>query len=290
MRNRSHTVPLSVSLFLPVLALLFGACVENPFESPSEVQSPPRSIRGSVILSSGGEHDGAMIWLEGFSVSTRTDQSGAFQLSLPPPSAQGASGGANGAFTAWYYLANYRLRTTRVAVRNGYFVFPNDDFDEQGFARDPMLLQQLFSVATTLSKTRIRQRETTLMNVTVKMAASLSPVNVYYPRRVTGTEGPLIFHNLSNGEVKVLRSVVGGTEPYENVMVGLNGYERTYLVTIPRDTLSVGVYEIVPFILYRDQSVPVELLQSIGKNVETPSADYLRLPFRRSTARLHVDE
>ncbi len=52
--------------------------------------------------------------------------------------------------------------------------------------------------------------------------------------------------------------------------------------------LSVGQYEIIPYIVVNQNKIPQELLESLGSNVQSLSFEYLNLPFKRDGGYLKV--
>lgn len=278
----------SLSLFALLLTI---GCRENPLDSESDVITPPRTLKGEVRIREQADDAGAYVWLESFNLGTATKADGSFSISLPSPSAQGTPGGVTGAFQLYYYIGNYRLDDSRIATLNGQFVLPNNEFDKNGKLFSPRELRQMFAIQTEVGKNSISSSRNELLNVVVDLwSIDAGVVKVFYPRRVGNTEGPLLFHHIESGDVAILSSVVGGTSMTDYVDVGAKGIvSRVMLVTVPANTLKPGVYEIIPYLLYNEQTIPPALFSSLGKHVLELHPEYIRIPFKRIGGRLVVE-
>lgn len=272
-----------------ILAILCVAgCTDNPFESTPTIAASKREVHGRVRLTGTDDNSGVYVWMQGFDLATATDPDGNFTLTLPPPETQGPAGGADGVYTLYTFLGNYRLKSVRTAVRDGQFIFPTDDIDERGEIREELLMQELFSINMNLSRTQIEADSPRTITVQVELQSDVPPVEVYYPRMLAGIEGPMLLHNLKTGEVDLYSSVVTGVEVQDYVQVGTIPYTRSMLLIIPKYRLQAGSYEIIPYLLPRDQYIPLPLLNSLGDHVGDFNADYVYYPFRREGGILTV--
>ncbi|MDT8323319.1 MAG: hypothetical protein RRA94_04330 [Bacteroidota bacterium] len=273
-------------LFL-LLPLLLAGCTDNPFESAPAIAPSQRTVRGTVQLSNTSDHSGVYVWLEEFDLSTTTGSDGNFSLTLPPPAAQGG-GGVSGVFRLWTFLGNYNIRSVRIAVKDGSFVYPSTAVDENGRLREALFMQQRFSFATTLSMTRIEADSPRFISMQVELRAPAAPSDVYFPRMVNGVEGPVFLRNLESGQVKLFSTTVTGIEVNDYVRVADVAYVRSMLLSIPKYSLQAGQYEVVPYLLPRGMSIPSTLLNSLGEDVTGLNPSYLSYPFRREGGRLDV--
>ena len=149
-------------------------------------------------------------------------------------------------------------------------------------------MQQQFSITTDLSLTRIEADSPRFISVQVTLASDAPPVDVLYPRMVDGVEGPMLLRNLATGEVRMFSTTVTGVEVNDYVRVGTLPYVRSMLLTIPKNTLPAGQYELIPYLLPRGQSIPVDLLDSIGEDISSFGPGYVSYPLRRQGGRLDV--
>ena len=227
-----HRRPSLVVVFL--LALLTQACTDNPFEDSTPVGNSQRRVSGTVRLSDRDNHGGAYIWLEGFDLSTVSRADGGFSLTLPPAAAQSTPGGNDGVFRIHAYLGNYRLQRVPTAVHQGVFSFPSDQIDADGRIREEIFLQQMFSINTTLSRSRIEADSPRVITLTVTLKSPIPPMEVYYPRMVAGIEGPVLIHNVQTGESEIYRTTVTGVEVSDYIELGPVAYARSMILSIPR--------------------------------------------------------
>ncbi len=289
--SASTKLPLLTALLLTGV-LLGGAalpgCTDNPFESTPTIEASQREIHGTVRLSDGGDPSGIYVWMQGFDIATTTDPDGKFTVTLPPPEAQGPAGGADGVYSLYTFLGNYRLRSVRSAVRDGAFIFPTDDINERGEINEQLVMQQLFSISTNLSRTHIEADSPRTIAVQVELRSDVPPVEVYFPSMLQGIEGPVLLHNLGTGEVDIYPTVVTGVEIQNYVQLGPIPYTRSLLLIIPKYKLQAGTYEVIPYLLPRVQSIPIPLLNSLGNDVAALSENYVYYPFRRDGGILTV--
>lgn len=280
-------MPMLFGVLLLAGAMMTG-CTDNPFESTPTIEASEREVRGIVRLSDGGDPSGIYIWMQGFDIATTTGPDGEFTVTLPPPEAQGPAGGVDGVYTLYSFLGNYRLRSVRTAVREGAFVFPTDDISEDGEIREELLMQQLFSISTSLNRTHIEADSPRTITIQVELRSDVPPVEVFFPRMLQGIEGPVLLHNLGTGEVDIYPTVVTGVEIQDYVQLGPTPYTRSMLLIIPKYKLQAGMYEIIPYLLPRMQSVPIPLLNSLGNDVGALNENYVYYPFRREGGILTV--
>jgi hypothetical protein len=271
-------------------ALVFAAaCTDNPLESDPTVAATKRRIHGVVRLSDRQNHSGAYIWMEGFDIGTVSNADGSFSLTLPLAEAQGTPGGSSGVYSVYSFLGNYRMQTIKTAVRDGSFVFPGTDVDENGNLRDELFMQELFSITTSLNRSTIEADSLRVLNLEVTLRSSIPPVEVYFPRMVGSIEGPVLVHNLGTGEVEIFHSTITGVEISDDVEIGPTPFTRSMILIIPKYTLKAGEYEIIPYMLPRGQSVPLRLLNSLGTDISALGKSYVFYPLLRNGGRLRVE-
>lgn len=268
--------------------VLLTGCTDNPFESTPTIKASDREIHGNVRLSDGGDPSGIYIWMQGFDIATTPGADGKFTITLPPPEVQGPAGGADGVYSLYAFLGNYRLRSVRAAVRDGAFVFPTEEIDERGEIHEELLMQQLFSINIVLSRTHIKADSPRTITVQVKLRSDVPPVEIFFPRMLQGIEGPVLLHNLTTGAVDIYSTFVTGVEIQDYVQLGPTTYTRSLLLIIPKHKLQAGVYEIIPYLLPRVQSIPIPLLNSLGTDVGALNEHYVYYPFRREGGILTV--
>lgn len=279
------------SSILPVLCVLFAigtGCTDNPFESDTAVQPSDRTLSGTVRLSDAEDHSGVYVWMEGFDIATTTDTDGRFSLTLPPPSSQTSGGGVDGIYNVYTFLGNYRLQRVRTAVREGAFVFPSSAISESGEVFEPILLQQKIDIEINLDKTHIEADSPRFITMDVALSTTSQPSTAYFPRMYGEIEGPVLLHNLRTGEVVIYSTVVVGVDLMDYVSLGPVPYTRRLLLNIPKYALKAGLYEVLPYIVAKNEPIPLHLLNSLGEEVTALSEQYVFYPLRRKGSILHV--
>ncbi len=278
----------SIWLVLFTSVLLTGGCTDNPFEGDATIQAGDRTISGVVQLSDSDDHSGVYVWMEGFDIATTTDAEGRFSLTLPPPSSQTSGGGVDGIFNVYTFLGNYRLQRTRTAVRDGAFVFPSTDIDDAGRIVEPILLLQKIDIQIDLDRTHIEADSPRFIAVEVQLKSNAQPSTAYFPRMYGRIEGPILLHNLRTGKVEIYSTTVVGIDMTDHVSLGPVPYKRTLLLNIPKYALKAGIYEVLPFIVAKNEVIPLHLLNSLGVDVTALSEEYVFYPLRRKSGLLHV--
>lgn len=277
MKFSKLTTPISVAAFC---TLLTYSCTSNPFGS-NEISGGPSTITGTVSLGSNSSSTGAYVWLDGLGVGTKTDENGRFSLALPPPSAQGNSNGTTGTFDLYYYVANFRLNRTELATRNGFFVLPNQEFDEKGELHLTKSLFQFLTITTEIQPCSLQVGLGGLMTARFILEAKTDSVTVFFPGQVDQYLYPVLLHNLQTGQLFIKDANLTGVAGDDWLVVGRQPYSRRVLVSLRGNTLPRGEYQVIPYLLVRHDQVPAELLTSLGKNVEALGPEYLKIPFVR---------
>jgi hypothetical protein len=279
--------PIGARLAGAALLLLFG-CRDNPFEDAATVAPPGRTLSGTIHLPDQTTHEGVYVWLDGLGVGTSTDKEGRFTLTLPSAEQLGGGAPVNGVFPMYYYLGNYAIASSRIAIRNGLLALPTTEFDEQGAMREPRDLTPLFTIETTLSLKSIEKDSLRFITIHVRMRTPGGSVHVYYPRKVNNVEGPIFFRNIETGNVILLSALVNGWVPSDETDIGPVWSERIYALTVQKSTFPMGLYEVIPYLLYKAQYVPPSLFNSLGTKVQELVKDFVRIPYRRQGDLLRV--
>jgi len=284
---------------LPTLfsLLLLISCSGNPF-GESEIAAPDRVLSGRVRLNESDSAAGVYVWLEGFSLSTWSDQAGRFELKLPP--GQVGGGNVTGIFKLYYYLANYDLKTTDILVRDGVLLQPQPALDAEGELLQPVNLREKLKIDTAiqpnyLSNSRIRVvagKTNFLLKVEVSIQATRGPVVVFFPKAVNSVVAPVIFKNTKTGESKVIASTIAGIGDTDIATIDRLPRIRTLAVPLFPDDLVPGDYEIIPYLLIKDPEIPDKLIESLGSNALELGDGYLKVPFVRQGSHrlLHVQQ
>ena len=276
---------------LLALALLpfyfFDGCTSSPL-GENQLSLGKRQLKGSVLLSDGVTPSDIYVWLDGFNIGTRTDETGHFNLTLPAPASQ-SGGGISGAFHIYYYLANYSLDSTLVGINKGEFIFGQNGVSSKGELLSPIRLSRKLKITTTAVPTFISVEELVmgtprLVAVSIKLEAGDDPVTVIFPKQSGDILGPIIFKNTETNEVVFLSSTITGIPSPDNLTLQNSELVRLIAVPMSPNLMPFGQYEIIPFLYVEDGNVPDELIQSLGDSAFSLTTDFLNLPMKRNTA------
>ena len=102
-------------ILLPLILIL--TCSKNPFSDGKVNNAQQIKIEGTATLSDHGIEENIFVWLEGFQVSTWTDKNGNFKLTLPEIPTNNDN--LNGIYKIYYYVANYKIKTSSITIING---------------------------------------------------------------------------------------------------------------------------------------------------------------------------
>ncbi|RMD98666.1 MAG: hypothetical protein D6814_07080 [Calditrichaeota bacterium] len=261
------------------LLLIAAGCSKSPFGN-SDIASAPSVISGQIALNSADDPAGVYVWLEGTALSTRTDAMGEYQFSLPA-SGNGLFNNIDGSFRLWFYVANYRLASAEVLIRDGQFVFSRGDVDAKGHLLRPHTLLKTLAIETAVSPAAVPSDYSGLISVDVALWALGDSVTVLFPKVVSGGFGALLLHHLDSDSVFVQNPNIDA----QSKLVAKVGEDRRHwemVFRIEPGMLPTGKYEIIPFLLIQQEDLPPELIRSLGEHVEEFGASYLKIPFKRS--------
>ncbi len=271
---RLYAIPMVVG----VTALLFCGCTSNPF-GDDDIGAGARAMSGKVLLNDGANPGGIYVWLETFNIGTSTDNSGEFKLTLPPPAAQGGGGEIDGAFSLYFFVANYQAATAQTVTRGGEFIFDQGDINAKGELKTIRSLKKKLRIETQVDPSPVPSNYQFRIGVQVTLQATIDSATVLMPS-VGGLLNTLYFRNVKTGAVHLYESIVNA--PVERLLIGREPFSRTVTFSLNQiPGLTVGSYEIIPHLLVVHSDVPSALITSIAPNTQSPGANYLKLPFRR---------
>ncbi len=265
----------SVLIFL--FSLLFRLnCSKNTLFK-TEVNSTDRqTVIGTLKLSDNSDPDGIYIWLENIGVSAFTDDSGKFELLLPPAQSQ-PGGGINGQFRLFYYVSNYDISYSSVFLAKGSFVFNQGDINENGSILKPVVLKKIIDINTSTSP-RILPPSVFLTIYITLTTTSPSSVKVESYKDYYGMIRAVFFKKIGDPPEKaeiIQEHDIPGTE----YIKGTADWGMFYGNSI--QFLSPGEYEVIPYIRIIQNEIPVELIRSLGENADKLHRDFLKLPTKQ---------
>ena len=277
-------------IFFLLSIFVFSACTGNPF-SDDEISTGNRQISGKVEVSGNQNPEGVYVWLEGFDIGTFTDQDGEFEITLP--SAAQNSGGAAGILDLYYYLANYKLTTTELTVRNGEFIFANGEVNNEGELHRPKFIPRILDISTMLTPSTANADISIFMKVEIVLSSDTDSVNVFYPRETFNGPNkliaPLFVKNLQTGTAFHVETTLVGINKEDLITIERGRpFVRTMILSMDKGVLSEGQYEIIPYLRVSQPDVPAELLNNLIEDIDSFGLDYLNVPFLRTPGVLSV--
>lgn len=273
-----------LSLVAAAFNLIYG-CISNPF-GDDKISEEKRKISGVARLADQSNAKGIMVWMAGFNISTLTDESGGFEMTLPPKASQGSTGGLSGIFNMYFFVANYLLDSAQVVVQNGAFLYGRGDVNKDGKLSAPRSLRRFLRLSTALLPPSVEKNFVNRIGVNVTLEAIIDSATVVFPRSVGGFLGAVIFKRVGSDELLIYEPVAGANTR-DVVVVGKVSINRLAVFTLQQLSLQPGQYEVIPYLLIRHEALPPGLLASLGA-VESLSPAYLNLPFRREGGQFEV--
>jgi hypothetical protein len=282
-------------LIVLCLTVLFHLkCTENPFFDDDKIPSGGAEIRGSVKLNDEQSSDGVFVWLQGFNIGSFTDDHGNFKIELPPVSSQ-INAGVSGIFNLYFYVANYKVDTSKVFIRSGEVVFSKADINKKGELSSVKELCKLLHITTSVEPSIVRKDYKGEINVTVILQAVVELVDVLLLLKIVETGERVDL--MAGGFLRRIDSDQWCTEALDvtslkSVSEPIGFKARSWKMVFNKKiaNLSIGQYEIIPYIVVNQNSIPQELFDSLGSNVQSLSFEYLNLPFKREGGYLEVIE
>ena len=286
--SRRATVYWVIVTFLPIL----GGCTGNPF-GQDEISIGRRQISGRVVLSDGSSPKGVYVWLQGYDLTTQTDENGDFQVLLPlQPKQEGVSGQIE-QDTLYFYLANYLLETAAVMIVKGEFLYSRAAVDKDGNA-GTMEMRRFLRIITDVEPSVVQSNFSELIAVRTTLQAETNCATVGIPK-IPGVdrqsdEGPLgaiLLRKLSTDEIQIVEAYPD-EEGSAVVRVCSNPFFTTLRFDATTVQLSAGEYEVIPYLWVNPEGVPARLLEIASLPFNGLDANYLNKPMRREGGRFEV--
>lgn len=287
MNFNKNIIPFAACLICVVTLTL--SCTSNPFSSDQEIKNI--KLSGQVRLSDGLSPDSVYIWLEGFNLGTYTDSSGKFSILLPSPEAQGYGKGYNGEMFLYFYAANYRLDSSTVSFANGKLAKVQQDVNENGSLKELKTLLSLLQINTSIFPSVVHLDEHAPVKVVVKLKAFQYPLQVNYKGLMTKfgiIKTGMVFKSVIDPEINSVFTDLRGSK---KLMYNFSSYQQEewrYNFILNTNELLPGGYSVFPYIIIPQENVPLQLMESIGNNIEEFGMGYLKLPMKRTDGLFEV--
>lgn len=270
-----------------MLALVFASgCTHNPFGGDDEI-SAKRTVGGQVNLEQSENSGGLYIWLEGIDTGTFTDGEGNFQLTLPPPASQ-PGGGFTGTANLYFYMANFRMDTTKLILRNGEFLYSQGEIDEKGNFRQTRTMNKLMSINTSLSPASIDTAFSGNIRATITIDVWDSQIELqtiksdfqYFAIAAVEKQNadPPFVRSFITGAIKTDTTLSRG----RHIFVSDYFYQSNFLPP--------GEYILMPYMWINQDNIPPGLIESLDAPYARYNESYVNLPFQHDGGKLEVRE
>ncbi|MBN1558992.1 hypothetical protein JW998_01990 [candidate division KSB1 bacterium] len=261
--------------FCVLLSLLILAC-DNPF-GEDEIKGENRVISGAVSLTGVKSAKGVYVWLDVIHVGTFTDESGAFNLTLPPKSALNASGTVTGDLDLYFYTINHLLVKKKVIMRDGSVVYGSGDVDRHGVIKS-IYLPKSFAVETRAvyplpNETGYQSG----LSMTAHFTSTFEGTKITIPNGSMILLGGCFVINVGTNEVYSYQ--LPGTGAPFIASLGWREQQWSFYPNSGDEILYRTPYKVIPFIFPYYPELPQELLQSIGVSETTINEKYLEILF-----------
>ena len=268
--------------FILAIMLLLPRCTHNPFDD-DKISSNMVKISGRVLLGDDKSPEIVHVWLEGFDLTTHPDAQGNFSFLLPSPSLQ-PYGGLTGSFKIFFFMADYKLDSATVMVKNGQLLTNHGDIDENGHLRYLKILPKKLRIFLSVSPDTAIEDSTNSLLLELRIEATADTVFIHYPDRSPGPLSILFIKNLSDTTqpVKIFEgSPFASAAPMLTDSVSINPLFWYDGVTLADLDLPKGTYQIIPFFVIDHKKVPADLLDNIGRLIDKPTLQFLDVPTYR---------
>ncbi len=283
----SRTYHKMFSIGIVGLLLVFG-CTSSPVGG-GDISKDFSKIEGKVVLSDSLNSEGVYVWLEGFDISTFTDETGRFEINLPS-AGQDTPNDITGVFNLYYYLSNYYLANTPLAVRDGMFVYSQGEVNQVGEIVVPKEIKKFLHVKTELNLPFVSRDFQGSMIVFVTLGAlidtqtKIDTVSANLINFDDDFTGRIYFRNIASNAVFEFDTQVAGADK----LIRNRPETRLMVFYMNRFALPTGEYKIIPHVYVKHDAVPDGLLGSLGVSAEDLGLNYLNLPFKREVGHFEV--
>lgn len=268
-------------LLLLALGLLLSSCKKNP--AGDNEATAGSHMSGRILLSDGETPSDVYAWLDGTSFAVYTDQNGGFEINLPPVAPNVLVGA--GVHTLYFYLANYQLSSVEVAIRDGKFLYSRGGLNSRGELNNSLSLLKRLHIETTVEPAEIADDYQGPVNVQLSLSAAGDSVTVLFPEN----ESPALFFKQKETGAVFSYALTVNPAARDSIKIGQEAYRRSMTLNFTPDYLPQGSYEVVPyFLIIPEKVLPPGLLPSLGDAVENFSANFLKIPTKRTGGQLVV--
>ena len=287
----SHKVRvISLAMFM-LGCMWWGACTDSPFDN--EISPVSRTIRGEVQLDDRRDaRAGVYVWLQGLNLSARTDSLGRFELVIPNTLVGQNGAKVNGVFSLYFYVANYSIDSLAVVVREGLFEYSHSGLDANGNLLEPIRLFKILTITTIVVPPEVAQTYDGPIDMQTTFRATGDSVKIVVPKSVGGLLGGIFFRHRQTGKIYI-DIPDEGADTSDRLLIGQEPFSRRQVFQLNGTNfrelyLPTGDFEVIPYFFIDQDNMPRGLLESLGDEVEAPTVEYLKIPFRREGGEFRV--
>ncbi len=278
-------------ILLATLATVSG-CTDNPLFKEDRIKD--KNITGKVELSDRMPADNVHVWLDGCNVSRRTNAGGFFELSLPSPKQQ-PGGGLNGAYTLYFYVANYQMGKVPIYFLNGRVEYSKGGLNSKGELLQTMRLNKILDIKMTVEPPTVYADVADTVTVSVTLQATDDTVTAkgYFSApafkgdptytagfiRGTGDNASFVKRVYLTNKQYGYGTFPVTTEPLSLVPL---------VLFLEPNLLAPGEYEIIPFLVVKQAGIPQGLLNSLSGNLTEYTEEILNVPLKIRDNHLRV--
>lgn len=281
---------ISLTMFM-LGCMWWGACTDSPFDN--EIRPVSRTIRGEVRLDDRVDaRAGVYVWLQGLNLSARTDSLGKFELVIPNTLVGQNGVKVNGVFSLYFYVANYSIDSLAVVVRDGLFEYSQSGLDADGNLLEPIRLFKILTITTIVVPPEVAQTYGGPIDMQTTFRATGDSVKIVVPKSVGGLLGGIFFRHRQTGKIYI-DIPDEGADTSDRLLIGQEPFSRRQVFQLNGTNfrelfLPTGDFEVIPYFFIDQDNMPRGLLESLGDEVEAPTVEYLKIPFRREGGAFRV--
>ncbi|MEE9166514.1 MAG: hypothetical protein V3U24_03495 [Candidatus Neomarinimicrobiota bacterium] len=192
-------------------------------------------------------------------------------------------------FYLHYYVANYRLDSSKVVILNGEVARSAGDINGRGELNDVKYLSRILDITTDVSPQGIPEDYKKPVTVKVSLKATSRPLFVKSLKRVQNRvlkRTGLIILDEDDNFLRAMDFDPNWRLARERVTLEQKVWNIIFLWSAC--DLPKGTYKVIPYLLVQQENVPPELIESLGSEAEKLGQGYLRMPFKRDEGQLVV--
>lgn len=275
-----------IVLFLLACPCLLTSC-KNIF-SDDKIQLDRRIINGTVKLSQESDLQNIYVYLDGLDIGTFTDKNGKFSISLPPNLGSSTEGMTSGVFNLYFYLANFELKSAKVAVKDGNFIFGQAALDKNGYVMPSPFLSRSLTIESWV--TSGYKGSPNIYMVRTRMTAYKDGFPVDLPNASQELLGGALIKNITTGAVHSEITFTAGYLRVYHFLANSTGKDFFLLFDSNSLLLEPGNYLVIPHILPNYDVIAQKIAASMGIDPALLTADYLKWPMRFTGGSVTIPE